>query len=215
MPDAITTESDRPERRAAVVLAGHQGDAVTARAALSDPDGTVRAAALSALLRCAAITRDDLAAGVEDPDPVVRRRAVELVPRSVAADVAAPDLVALLPDPDDRVTEMACFAAGEIESPTPDVVAAVVSLATGHADALCREAAVAAIGSWGAEEGRAAVLAACHDKAPVRRRAVLALAQFDGPDVDAALTRLTGDRDLQVRQSAEDLVDILHGHDIG
>jgi hypothetical protein len=33
----------------------------------------------------------------------------------------------------------------------------------------------------------------------------VALAAFDGPDVDAALTRALTDRDWQVRQVAEDL----------
>jgi hypothetical protein len=49
------------------------------------------------------------------------------------------------------------------------------------------------------------VLTACRDKATVRRRAVLALAPFDGPEVDAALSAALDDRDWQVRQAAEDL----------
>jgi HEAT repeat protein len=40
----------------------------------------------------------------------------------------------------------------------------------------------------------------------VRRRAVLALAPFEGPEVDAALQAATTDRDWQVRQAAEDLM---------
>jgi hypothetical protein len=39
----------------------------------------------------------------------------------------------------------------------------------------------------------------------VRRRAVLALAPFDGPEVDAAIDAALEDRDWQVRQAAEDL----------
>jgi hypothetical protein len=35
---------------------------------------------------------------------------------------------------------------------------------------------------------------------------VLALAPFEGPDVDAALARALEDRDWQVRQAAEDLL---------
>jgi hypothetical protein len=46
----------------------------------------------------------------------------------------------------------------------------------------------------------------------VRRRAVLALSAFDGPEVEAALERLAADRDRQVRQAAEDL---LHGWGVG
>jgi hypothetical protein len=34
---------------------------------------------------------------------------------------------------------------------------------------------------------------------------VLALAPFEGPEVDAALERAASDRDWQVRQAAEDL----------
>ena len=41
----------------------------------------------------------------------------------------------------------------------------------------------------------------------MRRRAVLALAPFDGPEVEAALERAGQDRDWQVRQAAEDLSD--------
>ena len=50
-----------------------------------------------------------------------------------------------------------------------------------------------------------AILAALGDKATVRRRAVLALAPFEGPDVEAALAAAREDRDWQVRQAAEDL----------
>ena len=49
------------------------------------------------------------------------------------------------------------------------------------------------------------ILDACRDKPAVRRRAVLALAPFDGPEVDAAIDAALADRDWQVRQAAEDL----------
>jgi HEAT repeat protein len=49
------------------------------------------------------------------------------------------------------------------------------------------------------------ILDACHDKPAVRRRAVLALAPFVGPEVDAAIDSALEDRDWQVRQAAEDL----------
>ena len=85
-------------------------------------------------------------------------------------------------------------------------LARLTALTTGHDDALVREAAVAALGALGDPAGLPAVLAAAGDKATVRRRAVLALAPFDGPEVDAALARATEDRDWQVRQAAEDLL---------
>ena len=52
----------------------------------------------------------------------------------------------------------------------------------------------------------AAILAGLDDRAPVRRRAVLALAPFDTPEVTEALERASRDRDRQVRQAAEDLL---------
>jgi HEAT repeat protein len=48
--------------------------------------------------------------------------------------------------------------------------------------------------------------AAASDRPAVRRRAVVALAAFDGPEVDAALRTALRDRDWQVRQAAEDLL---------
>jgi HEAT repeat protein len=65
---------------------------------------------------------------------------------------------------------------------------------------------VAAIGALGDPSGLPAVLAACRDKPAVRRRAVLALAPFDGAEVEEALHAALEDRDWQVRQAAEDLL---------
>ncbi|MEA2716984.1 MAG: hypothetical protein QOI99_1301, partial [Actinomycetota bacterium] len=48
---------------------------------------------------------------------------------------------------------------------------------------------------------------ATSDRPAVRRRAVIALTPFDGPEVDAAMARALEDRDWQVRQAAEDLGD--------
>jgi HEAT repeat protein len=58
----------------------------------------------------------------------------------------------------------------------------------------------------GDERGLPTILAATEDKATVRRRAIIALAPFDGPEVEAALERAREDRDWQVRQAAEDLL---------
>jgi HEAT repeat protein len=169
--------------------------------------------ALAALVRLGAATPDDIGAGLADPDPSVRRRALTLVAAAPVGRVA-PDLLPLLPDPDDRVTEVAAFAAGELAPPAPAIVAALAAIATDHPDALCRESAVAALGSLGEPAGLSAVLVACTDIAAVRRRAVLALAAFDGEDVEAAIVGLTSDRDLQVRQAAEDLLAISRGQEL-
>ncbi|MEI8286870.1 MAG: HEAT repeat domain-containing protein, partial [Actinomycetes bacterium] len=65
---------------------------------------------------------------------------------------------------------------------------------------------VAALGSIGDERGLPAILVACSDKPAVRRRAVLALAPFEGDLVDAALQQALEDNDWQVRQNAEVLL---------
>jgi HEAT repeat protein len=161
---------------------------------------SVRATALGALARMERLADADLRAGLADPDPVVRRRAVALaIPRPEVS------LLDLLSDPDPDVTEQAAWACGE-RSPEPGAVAALAALVTGHDDALVREAAAAALGAIGDPAGLPAILAATEDKPAVRRRAVLALAPFEGPEVDAALRRALEDRDWQVRQAAEDLL---------
>ena len=195
-----------------MVVAGHAGDVPTARTGLVDPDPAVRAAAVGALARLGALTEEVVRDALHDPSAVVRRRA------ALAAG-AAPDLevdaalTALLDDPDPVVVEVAAFACGERERVPGATVGRLVELATGHDDALCREAAVAALGAIGDPSGLPAVLAGCRDRATVRRRAVLALAAFDGPAVSAELERLCADRDLQVRQAAEELRAIEVGED--
>ena len=44
------------------------------------------------------------------------------------------------------------------------------------------------------------------DRPTVRRRAVVALAAFDGPEVETALQQARQDRDWQVRQAVEALL---------
>jgi HEAT repeat protein len=89
---------------------------------------------------------------------------------------------------------------------TVEIVQALSETVYQHPDALVREAAVAALGCIGTPEAKAPVLHAIGDKATVRRRAIIALAAFEGEDVEAALALATGDRDWQVRQAAEDLL---------
>ena len=204
-----------------MALAGHQArdpDAALARAraGLSDPEPVVRATALGALARLGALTRADIQDAAADPAPAVRARAAELAP-GCGPDAAA-ILVALLHDSDPSVVEAAAFGSGELGPDAgEETVVALAGVAAAHPDPLCREAAVAAIGAIGPVgavgavaavgpgSGLDAVLTAMGDKPAVRRRAVLALAAFEGPQVDAALEAARADRDWQVRQAAEDL----------
>jgi HEAT repeat protein len=155
------------------------------------------------LARAGGLTPDDLATGLADDAAAVRARAAELA-ASIPGD-RPPALAPVLGDPDHAVVEAAAWASGERQPPEPGAVGALAAVVTGHEDPLCREAAVAALGAIGDADGLDAVLAATKDKPAVRRRAVLALAPFDGPRVDAAIERALTDRDWQVRQAAEDI----------
>lgn len=189
--------ADVPVRRRDAALAGHRGDADAARAALADPDPGVRATALAALARAGGVTVSDLATAAADDDPGVRRRACEVA----AGSGLAPDVVrSLLTDGEASVVEVAAWALGELAD--AEAVVTLAGIATGHEDALVREAAVAAMGAIGDPRGLPAILAATRDKPAVRRRAVLALAPFEGTDVDEALSRALEDRDWQVRDAA-------------
>lgn len=205
------TESVVPDgpaaRRRSVVVAGHTGDTDVVQAHLDDPDPSIRVAALGAVTRLDRLDADRLRTALTDTAPAVRSRAAEIVAELHGTGPATSvSLQALLEDEDQTVVEVAAWASGEREPPEPGIVSRLTSLVTNAEDALVREAAVAALGSIGDAAGLPAILAALGDKATVRRRAVIALAPFDGPEVDAALQKATTDRDWQVRQAAEDLL---------
>ncbi len=191
--------SAEPTRRT-VAVAGHTGDPATARHALGSPDPAIRSTGIGALERLGVLTAGELSSALADESPDVRRRAA-----AIAAKHPDADLLPVLRDDVPSVVETAAWAAGEHESDAPAIVDQLVALAGDHTDALVRESAVAALGAIGAEAGRAAILGALHDKPAIRRRAVLALAPFEGADVDAAIATALTDRDWQVRQAAEDL----------
>jgi HEAT repeat protein len=183
-----------------VAVAGHTGDVATARAGWRSTDPAVRAAALGALHRLHALDVDALATALVDAEVAVRRRAAE-----ISAAYPAVDLLATLQDPDDRVVEVAAWACGEHESRRDEIVERLIELAGTAGDPLVRESAVAALGAIGDDRAVESIIAACADKPAVRRRAVLALAPFEGDGVEAAIDRALTDRDWQVRQAAEDL----------
>lgn len=194
--------SDASQRRQNVIVAGHQGDEATVTDHLDDPVADVRAAAVGALARLDALSAETLTAAIGDPDPGVRRRCAKIL-----AERSDGQMDALLGDADASVVEVAAWACGErVDDLRP--VPLLITIATDHDDPLCREAAVAALGALEAEDGLPAILAGCSDKPQIRRRAVLALAPFEGPEVDAALEAATTDRDWQVRNAAEALLDI-------
>jgi HEAT repeat protein len=195
-------------RRRTVVVAGHRGDELLVREGLVDEAGAVRASALGALARMGRLGAAEVIAALTDDEPAVRRRACEVAAGlGPAADPGVGQgLINALSDDEVLVVESACAALGELGAgPGLASVTGLTEVAQGHSDPLCREAAVAALGSIGDPAGLPTILAAMNDKPTVRRRAVLALAPFTGPAVEEALTKARSDRDWQVRQSAEDL----------
>lgn len=212
VPDSLDSADPIERAAAAAALAlGHVLDRDATRRLrrllVADPDRRVRAAAANALVRVASRTaaREAWRSAATDHDPDVRRRAAELAPGRPEAALRG-TLVALLDDPEPSVAEAAAFALGELADPTPRVVRSLSRVATAHGDPLVRESAVAALGALGDPAGLRAVLHACDDRPAIRRRAVLALAAFEGPEVEAALRRALGDADWQVRQAADDLL---------
>jgi HEAT repeat protein len=199
----LNPEPDVAARRRAVVVAGHTADGATIRAAFADEASDLREAALGAAHRAGLLEVETLVAAASDPAPPVRRRVAEIA--SARPDLPVAVLVTLLSDESEDVVETAAWACGELVSVDDVVLERLVDLAVSADAPLVREAAVAALGAIGDPRGLPAILHGCGDKPAVRRRAVLALAPFEGPDVDAAIERARSDRDWQVRQNADDV----------
>jgi HEAT repeat protein len=215
---AAEWSADPIERAAAVAALGlrrlsdPETGTVLARLAAEDPDPRVRSAALGALARLPQRPVAVWLGAASDGDPSVRRRAADLAPAFASAtpgpEAIAAQLVTLLADDDAAVCETAAWALGELgaEVAAGGAIGRLAEVARSHGDPLVREAAVAALGALGDPAGLEAVLEACGDKPAIRRRAVLALAAFEGPEVDAALRTALEDKDWQTRQAAEDLL---------
>jgi len=195
------------------VVAGHQGDEDAARRSLRGADDGTAAAGLGALARMGALSADDLAQALVAAGPALRRRACELAASTWRGDERLDALLArALDDGEPLVVDAACFALGErAEQLAPalrrEAIERLSALTATHKEAHVREGAVAALGAIGDPRGLPAVLAALTDRPTVRRRAAVALAAFDGEEAEAGLRRCLEDRDWQVRQVAETLLD--------
>jgi HEAT repeat protein len=156
------------------------------------------------MVRQGLVTRSEWLSAIEDEDVDVRREALNLIAHVAVSDGQILDaLRSRLRDEDALVVDGAIFALGEHLD--VDAVDQLCVVATTHDDARCRESAVAALGAIGDDRARPAILAALNDKPPIRRRAIVALANFEGPDIDAALERASEDRDWQVRAAVNQL----------
>jgi len=173
------------------------------RTRLKGPIPRHRILALRGVVRQRLVTSDDWKSALRDPDVEVRREALNQIAHVEIEGEVYAVLVLCLDDEDALVVDGAVFALGEHL-----YVAAVERMcviATTHDDARCRESAVAALGAIGDDRARPAILGALDDKPPVRRRAIVALANFEGPDIDEALERASQDRDWQVRAAVNQL----------
>lgn len=141
-----------------------------------------------------------------DTDVEVRRDALEQLAHASDIDPTVLDeAMRMLGDDDALVVDAAAFALGEhlyVAS-----VPALVEIASTHDDARCRESAIASLGAIGDDAALPTIIAALDDKAPIRRRAIVALSNFEGPEVEAALERAGDDRDWQVRAAVTQLRD--------
>jgi len=163
-----------------------------------------RILALRGMVRQNLVTPDDWLRALSDGDVEVRREALNQI-----AHVGVDDehifaaLVRCLDDDDALVVDGAVFALGE--HLIVEAVEKLCVIATSHEDARCRESAIAALGALGDDRARPAILGALDDKPPVRRRAIVALSNFEGLDIDDALARASEDRDWQVRAAVNQL----------
>ena len=189
------------DERFAVIQSGFNGDIATAQAGLSSSQADVRASALRSLHRLNELTPEQLQIAVADAASEVRRTAAEF-----AAPFHDVSIHHIIEDADVYLAQMAAWSLGERVPVTDEELQHLIDRTTSHEESVVREACAAALGSIGDERGLPAILQACEDKPAVRRRAVLALAPFEGEEVDAALQKALEDRDWQVRQNAEILI---------
>jgi HEAT repeat protein len=165
-----------------------------------------RVLALRGLVRLNLMTSAQWRRILEDPEPSVRREALEQLAHAPLDDVAILDVaIDRLDDDDALVVDAAAFALGE--HAYVGSVERLCVVAKDHDDARCRESAIASLGAIGDDRAREVILAALSDKAPIRRRAIVALSNFEGPDIEAALESASEDRDWQVRSAVSQLRD--------
>lgn len=203
----VSNESTLPEDVATALVRASVLDDDAARTAVTshvnDPHPRARVLALRAGARHAWISESQWERSLVDPSPDVRREAATILATAAASDVLVDVLIHALHDEDPLVVDAVAFALGERRWRA--AVVPLIEVATSHDDARCRESAVAALGVIGDDRARPTIIAALTDKPTVRRRAVVALTNFEGPEIDAALERAREDRDWQVRSAIDQL----------
>ena len=186
-----------------VLLASHEGNTELLFTAFANDNDHIRSLALHGLLKNNALTDEQVRSAEVDPSRLVRHRLAQL-----GAVEPRINLSVLLHDVDFAVAETAAWSLGERVDVTAEEFALLLEGGAHHDHAIVRESCIAALGAIGDPRAVPVILQGCADKPAVRRRAILALAPFDGPEVTTALEKALLDRDWQVRQAAEDLLAI-------
>lgn len=163
-----------------------------------------RVLALRGLVRQSLVNNDLWRRALRDENVEIRREALQQLAHVSLEDTSVLDeVVRMLHDDDALVVEGAAFVLGE--HLYEDAVVELCEIAKGHEDARCRESAVAGLGAIGDDRARGTIIGALKDKPAIRRRAIVALSNFEGPDVDAALDQASDDKDWQVRSAVTQL----------
>lgn len=180
-----------------------QGNKDLLRSALSHEHPRARVLAMRGLARGNELTTTQWELLIVDSDPEVRRETLSEMGTRGECPIAVGRLVACLRDQDPLVAEAAAFAVGECG--VLDGESELKWMLAEHEDARCRETAVVSLGLLACDSSRQAIIEALSDKPTVRRRAIVALASFEGSDIDDALDAAANDRDWQVRSAVEQL----------
>jgi HEAT repeat protein len=160
----------------------------------------VRVLAVRAAARCGWLSDARARVALSDQDPSVRREVLVQIARVRPLGFER-DVAGALQDADPLVCEAAAHALGEMQA--VGALDEIIEVARTHDDPRCREAAIAALGMLGDDRGRQTLIDSLNDKPNVRRRAIVALSNFEGPDVEAALEAAREDRDWQVRAAVD------------
>jgi HEAT repeat protein len=199
-PDEGSEDANVTRIRQRVIELSLNGEFQVVTEYLEHPEPDVRATALRVLDNEGKLEKGIVERSLSDSAFKVRNALAYLISRN--RDIPA---MKFLLDEDAEIVEIACWGIGERGDASAEVLDVLQSITESHSDSLCRESAVAALGALGNRDALGSILKAVEDIATVRRRAVLALAPFDGPEVELAIAKALEDRDWQVRQAAEDI----------
>lgn len=199
-PDEGSEDANVTRIRQRIIELSLNGEFQLVTEYLEHPEPDVRATALRVLDNEGKLEKGMVERSLSDSAFKVRNALAYLISRN--RDIPA---MKFLLDEDAEIVEVACWGIGERGDASAEVLDVLQSITESHSDSLCRESAVAALGALGNRDTLGSILKAVEDIATVRRRAVLALAPFDGPEVELAIAKALEDRDWQVRQAAEDI----------